>query len=207
MALVSGVLYCDPVLAILLLYHKADEPLKRTAGSGPGAVLVVAVGPDLFDGQALELQLVGGDADLVFVCERGAFHKTVAGGDTVRHTVSGVRYGEILCLAIVDNAGLYHPVLQEQEFARVDRFVRRPGIVRHTRSQNRLGQAGEAAAPTTSAQTTVYGSYEFVAVTREELIVGLIIQNLLEILVGVGPLVVVTLCLDLHLEGDGHIFA
>ena len=206
-------LYRGPSAAILLpLNHKADRPLIIGTDGRPGAVLVVAVVPDLLDGQALEVQVVGGD--VAVLCKGHVLQNAVTGGRIVviRCCIAGtaVLNRDFNRRSADSNRSLYHPVLQEQEFARVDRFARRLGIAcsstRRIVSQNRRGQAGEAAAPCAGiAQTTGYGFYEFVAAVREELFV-VVFQNFLEILVGVGPFVV-TRWTDLHLEGDGHIFA
>ena len=199
LALVSGVLYCDPVLAILLLYHKADEPLKRTAGSGPGAVLVVAVVPDLFDGQALELQLVGGD--VAFGCERGAIHQVVViGFNFVCYIAAVVLHGDLLSI----DAGLYHPVLQEHGACSL-RFTY------SVLDQDRMGQAADGlGVPLVGTQGSGDAGGKLVGgIGTEQLLIHaiLIFQNLREERLGILPSTILFRFPYLDLEVYGQCLA
>ena len=113
-----------PVIPALLLHHKAGLPGIIARGIGTGVPLVIVVHPDFLDGDAVQVQGVGGLQVTVQIC--------------VCHNTSSRRINAIIVVAttffpnrdnlgftIINHLSFHHPVLQVGDLFLYSLIVRR----------------------------------------------------------------------------------
>ena len=115
-----------PVTPALLLHHKAGLPGIIARGIGTGVPLVIVVHPDLFDGDTLEVQNVGGNVAVTLECNVGQDASAV---DVLCVRIGAVNINRYLncssCRISISDLYLsfHYPVLQESENAGIRRGI------------------------------------------------------------------------------------